>query len=132
MTYTTSLEGITADLLTGYFDEWPNPPSSEAHLRILQGSDYFCLAVDAVRVIGFISAISDRVSCAFIPHLGVIETYQGRGIGSELVRRCIAHYRDIYAIDLMCDEDVVPFYERLGLKRSTGMVIRNFDRQDCE
>jgi len=133
MRYTDSLDGITPDKLTGHFAEWSNQPSPEAHLRILEGSDYAGLAVDeeSGHVIGFITAISDRISCTFIPHLGVLRGHRGKGIGSELVRRCLEHYKDIYAIDLMCDEDVVPFYERLGLQRSTGMISRNYERQAC-
>jgi hypothetical protein len=48
------------------------------------------------------------------------------------VRRCLEHYKEIYAIDLMCDEDVVPFYEKSGLKRGIGMVSRNYSRQKCD
>ena len=32
-------------------------------------------------------------------------------------------------IDLICDADVQPFYERLGMTRYSAMIIRNYDRQ---
>lgn len=32
--------------------------------------------------------------------------------------------RDRYMIDLVCDEDLVPFYERLGLTRYGAMIKR--------
>ena len=35
-----------------------------------------------------------------------------------------------YSIDLMCDPELQPFYERFGLKPYTGMVKRNFERQN--
>jgi hypothetical protein len=35
-------------------------------------------------------------------------------------------------VDLLCDPDVQPFYERLGMRRATGMLIRHFDRQACD
>ena len=126
MNYTESLEGIQPEHLAGHFMNWPNPPSPEAHLRFLQGCDYFCLAIDVPSSRGIVwsSAISDGVSSVFIPHLSVLPEYQRQGIGKELVRRCLDHYHDIYAIDLMCDEDVMSFYESVGLKlrRSTGIV----------
>jgi hypothetical protein len=41
----------------------------------------------------------------------------------------VTRLRELYAIDLVCDDNVVPFYERLGFGRVNGMVRRNFDRQ---
>ena len=36
---------------------------------------------------------------------------------------------DMYAVDIVCDDAVAPFYEHLGLTRCTAMVRRNYDRQ---
>ena len=129
--YTESPEDIEPQDLDGFFVGWPNPPSAETHLRLLNGSDHVVLAIDetAGRVVGFITAISDGVLSAYIPHLEVLPEYQGQGIGSELVRRLLARLRDLYMIDLLCDADVQPFYERLGLRRALGMAVRNYDRQ---
>jgi len=35
----------------------------------------------------------------------------------------------LYAIDLLCDADVQPFYAQLGMKPATGMLHRNYERQ---
>ena len=83
-------------------------------------------------VIGFITAISDGISCAYIPHLEVLPDYQGRGIGTELVNRMLARLRHLYMIDLVCDPAIQPFYERVGMRAVVGMVVRNYDRQSCE
>lgn len=32
-------------------------------------------------------------------------------------------------IDLLCDDDVIPFYEGLGFQRGGGMAIRNYHNQ---
>jgi ribosomal protein S18 acetylase RimI-like enzyme len=129
--YTDSLEGITAERLQGFFVGWPDRPSSENHLKILGGSWAVVLAVetDTERIVGFITAISDGVSAAYIPHLEVLPEYQGQGIGSELVRHLLAKLRDLYMVDLICDPDVQPFYERLGMRRYSGMILRNYERQ---
>jgi ribosomal protein S18 acetylase RimI-like enzyme len=132
ITYTDSLDGVTPDHLRGFFVGWPNPPSTEAHLRILRGSSHVWLAKEGERVVGFITAVSDGVSAAYIPHLEVLPAYQGQGIGGELVRRMLDSLRSLYMIDLICDTDVQPFYERLGMRRFTGMVLRNYDRQNCD
>jgi ribosomal protein S18 acetylase RimI-like enzyme len=133
ITYQDSAEAVTAAQLTGFFAGWPNPPSPENHLRILRGSDFVLLARDEKtgHIVGFITAITDGVSVAYLPHLEVLTEYQGQGIGSELVRRMLARISHLYGIDLLCDTEVQPFYERLGLRRMTGMAMRNYERQAC-
>jgi len=130
--YTTSLEGISADdLRGGFWVGWPNPPSAETHLAMLRGSEALVLAVDddadagPPRVVGFVNAIGDGVLAAYVPCLEVLRAWQGQGIGSELVRRILAELEPRYMIDLVCDEDVVPFYERLGLTPYRAMIRRD-------
>ncbi len=131
ITYTGSLDRITADQLKGFFVGWPNPPTPEIHLRILQGSTHIILAIDdqTGQVAGFINAISDGVLNAFIPLLEVLPTYQKQGIGAELVRQMLDKLHHLYAIDLLCDADLQPFYERFGMRPYTAMLLRNYDRQ---
>jgi len=125
---------LSPDQLRGFFLGWPNPPSPEAHLRILRGRAAVEVAIDesSGAVVGFVTAISDGVSCAYIPHLEVLPEYQGRGIGRMLLERLLARLRHLYMIDLTCDPAVQPFYERLGMRPSTGMLVRNYDRQACD
>jgi len=126
--YTDNLDGITADMLVGFFVGWPSPPSADKHLESLRESFAVELAIDddANRVIGFINAISDGVLSAYIPLLEVLPDYQGLGIGSALVKRLVARLDNLYMIDLVCDEDVGPFYDRLALMRlPLAMGIRN-------
>mgnify|MGYP001174193873 CR=1 FL=1 len=131
MRYLTSADAISADQLHGFFVGWPNPPSPETHLAILQRSAAVALAMDEEtgRVVGFVNALSDSLLSAFIPLLEVLPDYQGRGIGSELVRRLLAQLGDLYAVDVMCDADVQPFYARLGMQPAQGMMLRRYDRQ---
>lgn len=133
ITYTDSLESVTADKLTGFFVGWPKPPSPRIHLRILKNSHRTIIALDTEfdRVVGFINAISDGSMAAYIPLLEVLPEYQGQGIGTELLRRILDTYKDLYMIDLMTDADKETFYTRLGMRRGFAMMIRNFDRQHC-
>jgi ribosomal protein S18 acetylase RimI-like enzyme len=129
--YTNSLAGVTPEHLVGFFVGWPNPPGPETHLRLLRGSDHVWLAreTETGQVVGFMNALSDGVLSAFIPLLEVLPAYQGRGIGSELARRMLASLTDLYAVDLMCDPDLQPFYARLGGRPAGGVVWRRYDRQ---
>ena len=131
--YVSSLDGVTVEHLRGgFFDGWPNPPSPEAHLRILAGSAAVELACDEHgAVVGFVTAISDGVACAYLPLLEVLPAYRGQGLGSELVRRIVARFAHLYMVDVLCDPDVQPFYARLGMRPTTGMLVRHYDRQSC-
>ncbi len=124
--FSADAEGLRPDQLTGFFVGWPERPSAERHLELLRGSDHVALALDGERVVGFATAISDGVLSAYVPLLEVLPEYQGRGIGSELVRRLLGELERLYMVDLACDEALVPFYERLGLRRwDAAMGIRN-------
>ncbi len=123
--------GITSSHLTGFFVGWPSPPSPETHLRILQQSDYVVLAIDddTNLVVGFVTAISDKILSAYIPLLEVLPEYQYRGIGRELMERMLAQLDGLYMIDLTCDPKLQKGYRQLGFQKMTAMMIRRFDCQ---
>ena len=130
--YQRNVDGIGADLLEeGFFEGWPNPPDKERHLAILQASTHVVIAIDesTEMVVGFVTALSDRVLTAFISLLEVLPAYRGRGIGSDLVRELLDEIGDIYALDVACDPEVEPFYRHLGLRPGFGMALRDYDRQ---
>ena len=54
------------------------------------------LAVDQDngRIVGFINALSDGILSAYIPLLEVIQEYQGRGIGKEMLAYVEAYCRN--------------------------------------
>lgn len=129
--YVNSLDNINEENLQGFFVGWPNPPSTKKHMDLLRNSDYFWLAIEDSTgdVIGFITAISDKVLSAYIPFLEVLPNYQHRGIGSQLAKLMLDTLKDLYMIDLLCDEELMPFYKSLGMFKSQGMIIRNFHKQ---
>lgn len=131
ISYTNSVEELTSDQLHGFFVGWPKPPSPQTHLALLQNSAHVVLAVDEEtgNVVGFVTAISDEVLTAHIPLLEVLPAYQGRGIGGELMRRVLGELSKLYAVDLLCDTELQPFYESLGMRRAVGMMVRNYERQ---
>jgi ribosomal protein S18 acetylase RimI-like enzyme len=124
--YQIGTEGIDATWLNGFFVGWAEPVSPDRHLDILHGSSISILAIDdeQQRVIGFLTAITDGSFAAYLPLLEVLPEYQGQGIGSELVRRALVELDGYYMIDVVCDEDVQPFYTRFGLQPWTAMIYR--------
>lgn len=125
--YSTSIEGLAASELEGFFVGWPTRPTPELHLRLLHGSEHVVVARDTEsgRVVGFVTSVGDGAVSAYIPLLEVLPESQGRGIGTELVRRLLERLEDRYMVDLCCDEDLVAFYERFGMSRGIGMAVRN-------
>jgi len=131
MLYTDSIENVTAENLEGFFVGWPNRPSPQMHFDLLKNSDEIVLVIDECgsKVVGFITAITDKTLAAYIPFLEVLPAYQGQGVGKELVRRMMERLRKLYAIDLLCDPELQPFYESLGMRKAHGMMIRNYEHQ---
>lgn len=125
--YLDDPSGLQEEQLEGFWVGWPEPPTPALHLRHLRGSDVAVVAIDpgSGRVVGFVTAITDGVLAAFVPTLEVLPPWQGQGIGSELVRRILERLAGSYSVDLVCDEDLLPFYERLGLVRLNAAGSRD-------
>lgn len=131
MQYKYNLDDISSDMLKGFFVDWPNPPSPQTHYKLLENSSKVVIAIDEEfkQVVGFITAISDGVLSAYIPFLEVLPAYKNRGIGKELIKRMLNELSTIYMIDLCCDDDLIPLYEKYGMIRSNGMLVRNYKMQ---
>ena len=123
--YTEDAAEVEENMLDGFFVGWPRRPSKAQHLAVLRGSFRVVLAMDdrTGRVVGFVNMISDGVLTAFIPWLEVLPDYQGQGIGTELMQRVLDCVQ-MYSIDLVCDEPLLPYYRRLGMTPIPGAGIR--------
>jgi ribosomal protein S18 acetylase RimI-like enzyme len=128
--YTTSLRGITARKMSGFFEGWKTATGVNRHLQMLRGSDKVVLAIEASsgRVVGIINALCDGVNSAFIPMLEVVPEYRRQEIGRELVRRMLEELKDYPCIDLSCEPEKQAFYEKCGMRRSVGMMTREHSR----
>ncbi|KOP80843.1 acetyltransferase [Lysinibacillus sp. FJAT-14745] len=131
MIYKNSLDGISSEMLNGFFVDWPNPPNPQTHLKLLKNSSKVIIAIEenSNKVVGFVTAISDGVLSAYIPFLEVLPEYKNKGIGKELVKQMLKELDDIYMVDLCCDDDLVPYYEKFGMIKSNGMLVRNYEMQ---
>ncbi|HVF32441.1 MAG TPA: GNAT family N-acetyltransferase [Acidimicrobiales bacterium] len=127
--YRQSVEGLGWEQLDGFFVGWPVRPSAATLLEHLARSYRCVVAVDVSkdpdRVVGIATAISDGLLSASIPLVEVLPGWHDRGIGTELLERLLDSLAHLYMVDLTCDEDVAPFYARLGFTRGTAMIRRN-------
>ena len=130
--YQSDLAGVTAPHLAGgFFEGWAEPRTPEEHLVILRKSHIVELAVEreTEQVVGFLTALTDGVHSAFISLLEVLPEHRDREVGTTLVRRALDRLGTLndgrgVNVDLSCDEDLVGFYERLGMSPGRGMWLR--------
>ncbi len=117
---------VIPDELDCFFQNWKSPPPSETKGKLLDRSDLIVTARENGKLIGFLAAISDGAMHAFITLVEVLEGYQGKGIGKNLMKLATSHFKGHYDIVLITDPEKRPFYERLGFNEICGMHIRDF------
>ncbi len=69
------------------------------------------------KLIGYLNVVSNKVTDAYIQDVMIAPGYQGKGIGTELMKRAIARVReeDIYMISVIYGEEKLRhFYEKFG------------------
>ena len=127
--YIYSAHNIQPKQLKGFCIDWHYQISRKTHLELLLKSDEIVLAIDSEtdKVVGFITAITDKVISAYIPLLEVLPDYRNQGIGSKLMRLMLERLQQFYMVDLLCDAKLQSFYEKLEMQKVTGMCIRNYD-----
>ena len=84
------------------------------------------VSADGGELVGFVRAITDGVYRATIFDLIVSPEWRGRGLGAELLERAHAHPALVGCkrIELICTEEMVPFYERFGYELSPPERLR--------
>lgn len=119
---------IGDDQLEGFFDGWPTRPSVVTFRAVLAGSHGAWVARLAEgEVVGFVTVVSDGVLSACLTLLEVRPARRGEGIGSALVAHALRDYDEMYMVDVVCDEELVPFYSRFGLRPLRAMSARRPD-----
>ena len=109
------LEGVLALYRA---NKWSSAQKPERLRKALLASDSLVTAWDGTRLIGLGNAISDGCLVVYYPHLLVLPDYQGRGIGTELMRRLMARYEGFHQHMLVADGRAVDFYRKCGFERS--------------
>jgi len=61
--------------------------------------------------------------------LEVLPEYQRQGVGKNLLERMLKDLETYYMVDLTCDEAMISFYEKHGLRKLQAMGIRKHQFQ---
>ena len=116
------------ELVQLYAGEWWTDDRERRHVEpMLAGSDLVISATGpAGELVGFVRAITDGVFRATIFDVIVRPDWRDRGIGAELIRR--AHDHPVLAgcrrVELICLEEMVPWYERFGYEVAAPEHLR--------
>ena len=68
------------------------------------------------KLIGFLRAVGDGYSIVYIQDIIVLPEYQRKGIGTQLLRQTLEHFKEVYQMILTTDSELktIAFYESNG------------------
>lgn len=75
-------------------------------------------AWDGDRLVGLVCAMDDGVMTAYIHYLLITPSYQGLGIGKQLVEKMKGKYKDYLRIVIVAYNDEVGFYQACGFQKA--------------
>ena len=80
-------------------------------------TSFFHIAVyDDDQLVGYIDSVSNGVTDAYIQDLIIRPDHQGKGIGTDLMKKMIGCLKEkqIYMISVVFEERLKPFYDKFG------------------
>ena len=97
---------------------WSNYTSNPTMLQnALEHSLFLISARDEDgKLVGFLRAVGDGYSILYIQDIIVLPDYHRQGIGTQLLRQTMKHFKEVYQIILTTDSEVktIAFYEANG------------------
>jgi ribosomal protein S18 acetylase RimI-like enzyme len=129
-----SSEHVDWEELSALYLIAPLGQKDSADLKIVFTNSMFkCFVYDSGRLIAAGRALADGRDCSYICDVAVHPSYQGLGIGKELVLKLVDLSRDHKKIILYAARGKEPFYLKLGFKRmTTAMAIFKNEAQALE
>ncbi|MDR3149488.1 MAG: GNAT family N-acetyltransferase [Oscillospiraceae bacterium] len=79
-------------------------------------------AWEGERLVGAVRVLSDTMFRSIIYDLLVLPEYQGKGIGKELVSRCVIHFPNSEWL-VQTTEGISGYYKKLGFKVNSDVFL---------
>ncbi|RCW77249.1 GNAT family N-acetyltransferase [Saliterribacillus persicus] len=120
--YRQDTENITEENLKELFlsVEWESAQFPEKLLQAIKGSDEVIAAWDGDELIGLINALSDGALTVYFHYVLTHPSYQGKGIGKEMMDKMLDLYQGYQTKMLVAYPNVVEFYGKIGFKTEEG------------
>lgn len=100
---------------------------------VFSNSRFKCFVYDSGKLVAVGRALADGRDCSYIADVAVLPSYQGRGLGKQVVSRLVDLSKDHKKIILYANPGKEPFYRKLGFKRmATAMAIFKDEAQAIE
>lgn len=103
-------------------DPVPDPNILEKFNIPFINSTVVISAWDGERMVGVVRVLSDKFIRSIIYDLVIDPHYQGKGIGAELVKRCISQFPNSEWL-VGCLDDVADFYIKCGFQKDENNDI---------
>ena len=120
-----SLESVYWEELSSLYLAAPLGHKDPSDLKIAFSNSMFkCFVYDSGRLIAVGRALADGRDCSYICDVAVHPSYQGLGLGKEVVTKLVNLSKDHKKIILYAAPGKEPFYRKLGFTRmATAMAI---------
>ena len=79
-------------------------------------------AWDGDKLVGVVRVLSDKIIRSIIYDLVIFPKYQRKGIGEELVRRCVEHFPSSEWL-VQTTQEIYPYYEKIGFKIKNDVFL---------
>src|SRR5215467_15517875 len=123
--WSDDLGAVDLDELSGLYRIAPlgdKPPQALA--TVFGNSMFRCFAYAGDVLAGAGRVLADGLDCAYIADVAVHPDHQGRGLGTQIIRRLVALAQGHKKIILYANPGTEPFYTGLGfLRMNTAMAI---------
>lgn len=97
---------------------WTNYTTNPTMLKNALEHSLFILTAreEEGKLIGFLRAVGDGYSIVYIQDIIVLPEYQRQGIGTQLLRQTLEHFKEVYQMILTTDSELktIAFYESNG------------------
>ncbi|MGJ1409094.1 GNAT family N-acetyltransferase [Sphingobacterium thalpophilum] len=99
-------------------NKWSAAEKPELLMKALSNSHSLVTAWDCTALVGLGNAISDGYLVVYYPHLLVLPSYQGKGIGRLIMDKMQEIYKGFHMQMLTADGKAIDFYKKNGFERA--------------
>ena len=103
-------------------DSSPDPDTLEKFNIPFINSTLVISAWEADRLIGVVRVLSDKFIRSVIYDIVIDPEYQNKGIGKELIKRCMEHFPNTEWL-VQTENHIKGFYEKIGFKIYNDVVL---------
>ena len=109
---------------------WTNYTSNPIMLQNALEHSLFLLSArdEEGKLIGFLRAVGDGYSIVYIQDIIVLPEYHRQGIGTQLLRQTMEHFKEVYQLILTTDSELktIAFYESNGFTALSKVGCTSF------